>query len=1581
MKKILFFLVFISSFLNAKTLVVDNNPECYWTLLVKVCFSCKNTLNPYTTIHDAINSANNGDTIEICPGTYNESVNINKNDLTIKGVDGQKPEDTEVKNDNDVFTIAAADITLKNMKIISNNGIGIYGNWNGIGEHIFEDLIVESKKSGIKIDHGNKQIFKNINITTNEEYGIYLSYNTQGAHKFENLNITSDKTSIYSNYGGVLFKNLNLTSNNGRGIDFDNSNADVNFTDINITSSDIGIHAGYGVIGAHILENLDINSTGGDGIYFENGFSKLTKSKITTEKKGIVLVPDQDTEISNINLHTNSDIGIQLNWSNSPQNITIKDSSISAGGDGIYTNNSHQILLDNLIIDGAKRGIYLPWNMKNIILQNSVIKNTSDFGLYLDADIATPAQILNNCFYGDREVKTNGWDDSHSHHFDGNYYDGVTDSNGNGYIDSEDSDKLEGYIKDFNYKESCHHNAIEAIINYRMDECSWDNDSNTYEIKNSGTLGNENNATSLNKANTIDDGKICRGGDIKSTESEDKALLIKNNFNLQEEYTLSVWIKFPLNLSGHKDFDSRRNRILYYFNIADRIGSTNDYIYFSYYKQGNRESWNLIVSDDNNNDSYSLNPQDLNGWHMLTFAVSTSGTDFYLDGNLKKTFTTHPNTSKLGLLFNSDYGADNDNEANGQSIGAVVDEFKIFNRDLNKNEIKFIYDNEKNGKNYDGNERNCINCNNLNQCFFDNFNRNELGDKWKIIKSKNYTPNIQNGKLYLTNNDNSISAGVSLIGKFPAKDNYVEIEFEENAYDDQGGEGADGVAIVLSDASINPVAGAFGGSLGYAQKKYGQSDCDDPNGCPGFAGGWLGIGLDEYGNFSNPTEGREGGPGRKPDSIAIRGKGDGLNGYEYIDGTESLSPGIDDNRNNDNENNNRYTSNSALHYKYKIIIDTRNNKTLIKIYRDTGEGYEKILETDASNNGEPPEYFKFSLTGSTGGANNYHNFDNIKISALNCGTIGEEETKNYKFDAWDTFRDETDRFISTKIVNKKFNLTLAEYNGSAYNDDFNGTVCSALFDEDSKNRISEWNATHWRNNDDINKTNISFKVTKAVKKAKVYIYWIENSYVSNDSCSGLFNHEGNETNSTDNFAIRPKCYRIDITPNPLRAGVSFDINVSTDSRPDEYNGTAKTEANITDNSKKCVNKDAKFTLTTINFNNGESKNSAKFDDVGIVDINISDKSWAGVDNNDTPKQCDEEGNGTYICVCQSDIDNLQNIKIVPHHFEINANYQDYDTDANFTYIDENLTLFSNLNINITAKNEQNETTENYNKECYAKNIDINISHNDANASRIIYRVKDKEGNIVEYDISKDENISFTYDKNNFTTDNNRSTSVDVYLNFDRNISKPVNPFEFNITKIDVNDSDSNGSLDFGKTARYYYGKLILSDIIATQNDFNKSYNFVLYDENESDNLKPDNSKEIEYHWYENFYHQKKDGNVSDSEIVVSSDYNASNAISGVDVSVDQDEKGVVTFKVSRSDSNVKFAVIHLLGPNLKWLWYSKFGDEYNISNDSTCLNHFCFTITWQNTHAPGEVGSGKFEGTESNVTDTNSTKRGVKIFR
>lgn len=60
--------------------------------------------------------------------------------------------------------------------------------------------------------------------------------------------------------------------------------------------------------------------------------------------------------------------------------------------------------------------------------------------------------------------------------------------------------------------------------------------------------------------------------------------------------------------------------------------------------------------------------------------------------------------------------------------------------------------------------------------------------------------------------------------------------------------------------------GSFGGSLGYS--------CSNTNSpYPGLLGGYVGVGMDEYGNFSNPGDNTATGPGAGPSRVSVRGAG------------------------------------------------------------------------------------------------------------------------------------------------------------------------------------------------------------------------------------------------------------------------------------------------------------------------------------------------------------------------------------------------------------------------------------------------------------------------------------------------------------------------------------------------------------------------------------------------------------------------------------------------------------------------------------------------------------------------------------
>ena len=271
------------------------------------------------------------------------------------------------------------------------------------------------------------------------------------------------------------------------------------------------------------------------------------------------------------------------------------------------------------------------------------------------------------------------------------------------------------------------------------------------------------------------------------------------------------------------------------------------------------------------------------------------------------------------------------------------------------------------------------------QCYSDNFNRTELGNDWIYSSvTGSSSPYINSNRLNVTQDKGNQASSITYQRLFPGDGNLVQVEFDYFAWSNNGGTGGDGLAIILSNASITPQPGSYGGALGYAQRN---------NGTAGFAGGWIGVGLDEYGNFSNPNEGKTEGPGFRAQAIAIRGSA--KSNYKYLTGTAAnLSPTIDK----------RNSTSAAPNHKYRLTVDSRTSgKAIISLERDVknGSGYQTLISPfDAvaiSGQGAVPDNFYISLTASTGGSTNNHELDNFNLCALKSNPVGKQ-VDHFEFD-------------------------------------------------------------------------------------------------------------------------------------------------------------------------------------------------------------------------------------------------------------------------------------------------------------------------------------------------------------------------------------------------------------------------------------------------------------------------------------------------------------------------------------------------------------------------------------------------------
>jgi len=166
----------------------------------------------YTTIGEALTNANNGDTVYVYSGTYNENILINKT-ITLTG-DGSSS--TIIQGGGD-HTIKVIENTVTISKLTSrNDGTSYYCIYlNSVTSCEIDDCIIQNGGIGISLVNSDSNTIKNTQIEDNN-VGIKLtssSSNSINNNEIQNnnadgvfLDFSSNTNSIYQNY----FTNNNL---------------------------------------------------------------------------------------------------------------------------------------------------------------------------------------------------------------------------------------------------------------------------------------------------------------------------------------------------------------------------------------------------------------------------------------------------------------------------------------------------------------------------------------------------------------------------------------------------------------------------------------------------------------------------------------------------------------------------------------------------------------------------------------------------------------------------------------------------------------------------------------------------------------------------------------------------------------------------------------------------------------------------------------------------------------------------------------------------------------------------------------------------------------------------------------------------------------------------------------------------------------------------------------------------------------------------------------------------------------------------------------------------------------------------
>ncbi|GAA2098624.1 hypothetical protein GCM10009801_69800 [Streptomyces albiaxialis] len=263
------------------------------------------------------------------------------------------------------------------------------------------------------------------------------------------------------------------------------------------------------------------------------------------------------------------------------------------------------------------------------------------------------------------------------------------------------------------------------------------------------------------------------------------------------------------------------------------------------------------------------------------------------------------------------------------------------------------------------------------------------------------------GYLQLTDARTDQSGAALYNHPIPAEDGLV-VSFEQWQYGPTAvfnGEkrAADGISFFLVDGDATlDTPGAFGGSLGYAQK-------NDPveGTVPGVEQGYLGVGLDVLGNYFNDGEGRGSGcpadqrspagtvfpsiSSTGPNMVTVRGPGDGLDGYCFLDatytGNHSADAGWESSLPGELHGPTTEVSDDPVQAERDLEPSKRTVTVEISPAPDPvmtvwidfhdGNGPQAVLSRPAP--GPVPSTYKFGFAGSTGVWSNVHLIRNVVI--------------------------------------------------------------------------------------------------------------------------------------------------------------------------------------------------------------------------------------------------------------------------------------------------------------------------------------------------------------------------------------------------------------------------------------------------------------------------------------------------------------------------------------------------------------------------------------------------------------------------
>ena len=262
--------------------------------------------------------------------------------------------------------------------------------------------------------------------------------------------------------------------------------------------------------------------------------------------------------------------------------------------------------------------------------------------------------------------------------------------------------------------------ASTPIADYRMDECSWNGTAGEV-VDQSGNY--DAKVDIANSATTVDKHIINRSGAFNQGSTDNSAVSIPPSvLDGKRDFTFTVWLYPTSNLESKDTFLSAENGD----NTDDddllfRIKNDNDHINLKYDGKGNNSNGDQI--------EFSWTKSDIptNQWTFV--ALTKSDNTACVTINETRDCQNVPEgqdplSIKYLLLGQDSAGGASQKYYANSAFPGYMDEVKFFDTNLSEAELKTIYDNEKDAKNYDGSSREEVMCPSIaeyrmDECYWD----------------------------------------------------------------------------------------------------------------------------------------------------------------------------------------------------------------------------------------------------------------------------------------------------------------------------------------------------------------------------------------------------------------------------------------------------------------------------------------------------------------------------------------------------------------------------------------------------------------------------------------------------------------------------------------------------------------------------------------------------------------------------------------------------------------------------------------------------------------------------------------------